>query len=92
MTRLRSITRSELSAEQAELWGSIIESRGGGGLGLFKTNRRVDDATFAKGQALLGETGMIELATLVGHYCLISMVLNLFEVPLPGDVSLSWPG
>ncbi len=46
-------------------------------------DRRVDDATFAAGEELLGEAGMIELASLVGYYCLISMILNLFEVPLP---------
>lgn len=55
------------------------------------TQRRVDDATFAEAEALLGETGMVELSTLVGYYCLISMVLNLFEVPLPGGAPLSWP-
>ncbi len=54
-------------------------------------DRRVDPATFADGQALLGETGMVELAALVGYYCLISMVLNLFEVRLPGDANPSWP-
>ncbi len=54
------------------------------------TDRRVDDTTFAEGRVLLGETGMVELATLVGYYCLISMVLNLFEVPLPGDAP-AWP-
>lgn len=49
-------------------------------------DRRVDGATFAAGEALLGEAGLVELATLVGYYCLISMVLNLFDVPLaPGE-------
>jgi 4-carboxymuconolactone decarboxylase len=191
MTRLRSLTRSELSGEQAELWDSIIESRGGGldlfdehgglvgpfnafvhspkigkrltslgGLLRFRTSidrrlsevaictvganwqsefeffahapmaiehgvapsvidalrdgrppefeldderivhavasqlltdRRIDDATFVEAQALLGETGMIELSALIGYYCLISMMLNLFEVSLPGDAPSSWP-
>lgn len=54
-------------------------------------DRRVDDATFAEGEALLGETGMVELATLVGYYCLISMVLNLFDVPLPAGAAPAWP-
>jgi 4-carboxymuconolactone decarboxylase len=192
MTRLRPLTRAELSDEQGELWDSIVDSRGGGGLDLFDqdgglvgpfnafvhapkigkrltslggllrfrttidrrlsevaictvgaqwhsefefwahapmalehgvpqgvidalregrppefardderivhavtsqllTNRRVDDATFADGEALLGETGMVELAALVGYYCLISMVLNLFEVPLAPGETPSWP-
>ncbi len=190
MTRLRTLTRSELSDEQAELWDGINDSRGGGGLDLldehgglvgpfnafvhspkigkrlsslggllrFRTSverrlsevaictvgahwhsefefwahapmaldngvsplvidalregrrpqfdrdderivhavtsqllndRRVDAHTFAEGEQLLGETGMVELAALVGYYCLISMVLNLFEVPLaPGEAPI----
>ncbi len=192
MTRLRSLTRAELSDEQGELWDGIVDSRGGGGLDLFNqdgglvgpfnafvhapkigkrltslggllrfrttierrlsevaictvgahwhsefefwahapmalesgvpqgvidalregrapefdrdderivhavtsqllTDRRVDDATFAEGTALLGETGMVELAALVGYYCLISMVLNLFEVPLAPGEQPAWP-
>lgn len=55
-------------------------------------DRRVDDATFAAGEALLGETGMVELAALVGYYCTISMILNLFEVPLPAGSTPIWPG
>ena len=54
-------------------------------------DRRVTDATFAAGESLLGETGMVELVALIGYYCLISMLLNLFEVPLPPDEDLNWP-
>jgi 4-carboxymuconolactone decarboxylase len=53
-------------------------------------DRRVDDATFAAAEALLGETGMVELAALVGYYCTISMILNLFEVPLPAGSAPIW--
>lgn len=53
-------------------------------------DRRVDAATFAAGEALLGETGMVELAALVGYYCTISMILNLFEVPLPAGAAPIW--
>ena len=192
MTRLRSLTRAELSDEQGELWDGIVDSRGGGGLDLFDqegglvgpfnafvhapkigrrlaslggllrfrttierrlsevaictvgahwhsefefwahapmaleygvssgvidalregrppefardderivhavtsqllTNRRVDDATFAEGEHVLGETGMVELGALVGYYCLISMVLNLFDVPLAPGEQPAWP-
>lgn len=55
-------------------------------------DRRVDDATFAAAVALLGETGTVELAALVGYYCTISMILNLFEVPLPAGSAPIWPG
>jgi 4-carboxymuconolactone decarboxylase len=192
MTRLRSLTRAELSDEQGELWDGIVDSRGGGALDLLDqdgglvgpfnaflhapkigkrltslggllrfrttierrlsevaictvgahwhsefefwahapmalesgvssgvidalregrppefvrddervvhavtsqllTNRRVDDPTFAEGQQVLGETGMVELGGLVGYYCLISMVLNLFEVPLAPGERPAWP-
>lgn len=47
------------------------------------TNHRVDEDTYAAGRELLGETGLVELASTVGYYCLISMVLNLFEVAVP---------
>lgn len=54
-------------------------------------DRRVDEATFGAAEALLGEVGLVELSTLIGYYCLISMMLNLFEVPLPGAAAPSWP-
>ena len=192
MARLRSLTRPELSDEQAELWDGITESRGGGidlfgpdgglvgpfnafvhvpqigrrlsslgGFLRFKTSierrltevaictvgahwrsefefwahapmaiefgvsesvvealrsgeapvferdderivhavtsqllndRRVDGATFAAAETLLGESGMVELAALVGYYCLISTTLNLFEVALPPGEVNSWAG
>jgi 4-carboxymuconolactone decarboxylase len=53
--------------------------------------RRVDDATYAAAERLLGERGMVELVTLIGYYCLISLLLNLFEVPLPEGEAVSWP-
>ena len=34
---------------------------------------------------------MVELGALVGYYCLISMVLNLFEVPLAPGEQPAWP-
>jgi 4-carboxymuconolactone decarboxylase len=54
-------------------------------------DRRVTDATYAGAEALLGEAGMVELVALIGYYCLISMLLNLFEVPLPPGEAESWP-
>lgn len=54
-------------------------------------DRRVDDATYADAETLLGEEGMVELVTLIGYYCLISMLLNLFDVPLPPGEEPSWP-
>jgi 4-carboxymuconolactone decarboxylase len=54
-------------------------------------DRRVDTSTYASAEALLGEAGMVELVALIGYYCLISMQLNLFEVPLPEGAEPAWP-
>lgn len=53
-------------------------------------DRRVDDAAYAAGAALLGDVGLVELVTLIGHYCLVSMTLNLFEVALPDGETPAW--
>lgn len=44
---------------------------------------RLDDALFAEADAKLGRTGLIDLVGIVGYYCLISVTLNVFEVPTP---------
>lgn len=54
-------------------------------------DRRVTDETYTAAEALLGEDGMVELVALIGYYCLISMLLNLFEVPLPKGADTNWP-
>jgi alkylhydroperoxidase family enzyme len=43
----------------------------------------VPASTYARGLELLGRDGIGELAFLVGGYCLIAMVLNAFDVPVP---------
>jgi len=46
---------------------------------------RILDDTYAHGLMVFGETAMIELVATVGYYCLISLTLNSFEIPLePG--------
>jgi 4-carboxymuconolactone decarboxylase len=52
---------------------------------------RVDAQTYATAEALLGEAGLVELVSTAGYYCLISLTLNLFEVPLPDGEPLNWP-
>jgi 4-carboxymuconolactone decarboxylase len=54
-------------------------------------DRRVTDSTYAAAESLLGETGLVELVALIGYYCLISLLLNLFEVALPPGEELNWP-
>lgn len=54
-------------------------------------DRRVDDETYAAAEELLGEQGLVELASTIGYYCLVSMLLNLFEVALPAGEPANWP-
>ena len=49
---------------------------------LQKTNR-VGDETFARAAAELGDRGVVDLVGLLGHYSLIAMTLNAFQVPIP---------
>lgn len=44
----------------------------------------VGDTNFAAAKDLLGEAGVVELIMLCGHYTVISMVLNTFEMEVPG--------
>jgi 4-carboxymuconolactone decarboxylase len=47
-------------------------------------DRAVDDATFARARALFGERGVVDLVAILGYYGLISMTLNVYDVPVPG--------
>jgi 4-carboxymuconolactone decarboxylase len=46
-------------------------------------------STYTRAVALLGRDGLAELTFLIGGYCLISMVLNCFDVPVPDAELLS---
>ena len=46
-------------------------------------NHRVDDDTYGRAVKELGEVGTVDLVGLLGHYSLIAMTLNAFEVPVP---------
>jgi len=45
--------------------------------------RRVSDATYKRAHKLLGDTGMVELVGILGYYAMVSMILNVFRMPLP---------
>jgi 4-carboxymuconolactone decarboxylase len=53
-------------------------------------NGRLDDHTYAKAQALVGDQGMVELISLCGYYTLVSFLLNGFATPLPEGVRPLW--
>ena len=42
---------------------------------------QLDDALFEKAKAAFGETGVVELTTLVGYYVMLAMVLNVAGTP-----------
>lgn len=46
-------------------------------------NHVVSDATYARVEAVLGQTAVVELVGILGYYTLISMTINAFHVPLP---------
>jgi len=47
------------------------------------TTREVSEATYQEALARLGKKGVVELTGILGYYCLISMTIKAFEVPLP---------
>ena len=45
--------------------------------------RRVSERNYRRVHAFLGNKGTVELVGLLGYYAAVSMVLNVFNVPLP---------
>ena len=45
--------------------------------------RGVDDALYSRTVETLGEAAVIDLVGILGYYCLISLTINAFNVPLP---------
>ena len=50
--------------------------------------RRVSDKNFKRVRDILGEAATIELVGILGYYVLISMILNVFRMPLPEGEAL----
>ena len=56
---------------------------------LLQTHR-VNEPTFEAARDLLGNAGVVELVVVCGHYSVVSMVLNAFDVRVPtGETPLS---
>ncbi|WP_201120781.1 carboxymuconolactone decarboxylase family protein [Sulfitobacter sp. EhC04] len=49
--------------------------------------RRIPDALYARGTQVLSERGLVELVSILGYYCLVSLTLNAFELGLPENVA-----
>ena len=54
------------------------------------TAHAVDDALFDRAVAALGERGVMDLIGVSGYYTLVSMVLNVAEIPLPAGAPAPW--
>ncbi|MEE8398177.1 MAG: carboxymuconolactone decarboxylase family protein [Desulfobacterales bacterium] len=50
--------------------------------------KRVSDDRYQETKALIGEKGIVDLISLMGYYTMISMTLNVFEIPLPEGEAL----
>jgi 4-carboxymuconolactone decarboxylase len=50
--------------------------------------RRVSDENYARVHDILGEAATVELVGILGYYVLISMILNVFRMPLPAGEPL----
>jgi 4-carboxymuconolactone decarboxylase len=50
----------------------------------------VDEAIYARAVNAFGERGVMDLVGVSGYYTLVSMVLNVAEIPLPDGVPSPW--
>jgi 4-carboxymuconolactone decarboxylase len=48
--------------------------------------RRVSNSTYTRVHKLLGDAGIVELTGILGYYAMISMILNVFRMPVPEGV------
>jgi 4-carboxymuconolactone decarboxylase len=54
--------------------------------------QQVSEPRYGAAVELLGEAGLVELVILLGYYTLVSMSLNVFQVPLPEGEPLPFAG
>lgn len=47
--------------------------------------RTVDDALYARAVGILGEAALVDLVGVLGYYTLISLTINVFQIPPLGD-------
>ena len=57
---------------------------------LYK-KRRVSERNYKRVQGFLGDRGTVELVGILGYYTAVSMILNVFNVPLPEDAKPYFP-
>ena len=52
---------------------------------------RITDETYARAISHWNEEGLIELVSVVGYYCLVSLTLNAFTVPVLDNMEDPFP-
>ncbi|MBO0751582.1 MAG: carboxymuconolactone decarboxylase family protein [Bradyrhizobiaceae bacterium] len=57
---------------------------------LYK-KRRVSERTYRRVQGFLGDRATVELTGILGYYAGVSMILNVFNVPLPDGAASHFP-
>ena len=50
--------------------------------------KRLSDASFTEATTALGESGLVEIVTIIGYYTAIGNTLNVFQVALPAGQPL----
>jgi len=53
--------------------------------------RRVGTANYNRVRKLLGDAGTVELVGILGYYAMVSMTLNIFQMPIPEDAKAPFP-
>jgi 4-carboxymuconolactone decarboxylase len=53
----------------------------------YLATNRVAEANYKRALAKFGEKGVVDLVGVCGYYMLVSMTLNVFEMPLPPGVA-----
>ena len=52
---------------------------------------RLPDELYTEAVDVFGEQGLVELVASVGYYCMVSLTLNAFQVPLAEGMDDPWP-
>ena len=54
-------------------------------------DHRMRDELYSRAKEVFGEEALIELVTIIGYYCLVSLTLNAFEIALPSTMEDPFP-
>jgi 4-carboxymuconolactone decarboxylase len=67
-------TPTKATKDERAIWDFVQE---------LHKRRRVSDRNYKRVHAALGDKGMVEFVGVLGYYTAVSMVLDVFNVPLP---------